>query len=57
MRGGVVYGTLRDIYRTKTKQTQTYFLIDQKFLIELFVLQSLINCQTPAGLLIDPMLV
>ena len=43
--------------QTKTKQTQAYFLIDQKFFIELFVLQSFINSQTPAGPLIDPMLV
>ena len=43
--------------QTKTKQTQTYFLIDQKFFIELFVLQSFINSQTPAGPLMDPMLV
>ena len=34
--------------QTKLKQIQTYFLIDQKFFIELFVLQSFIYSQTPA---------
>ena len=66
MRGGVVSGTVREIcctmkswqlmLQTKIKQTQTYFLIDQKFFIEIFVLQSLIYSQTPASPLMDPML-
>ena len=41
----------------QNKHKLTFLLIKNSLLIELFVLQSLINCQTPAGLLMDPMLV